>query len=441
MGTGGSGCRRMNNFRLLLAISCGLQLILLLTVVLPVDREMKNLILPGIPGLLSLAIQVFCLSRKQLFAAPSDVPIKKLGSSLDGSDHLTVAMTNTFTSSSKLARRYLDSMPVGLFSTNENGVVLSANRRALMFMGTSIDKLVGAHLHQFFRLPDNGEVETFQSLLDQCSGKLVEVRLIRLDGASTEVPVEVSLAEFEGPAGRGYIMNVVDISDRHEVERLKQEFLSIVSHDLRSPLTTIQIFLESVSTEVAALPEQFRKGAMNSAREVKRLIRMVSSLLDIAKIRAGKFELRTAPFDLQPLLDRLMRNMSPIAAQGEIDLRFIPSDDFVVADEDRIYQVLENLIGNAIKFAPPDSSVVVEISSLEHCTRFEVRDSGPGVPRDKQSLIFESFGQVSQEDSTVRGGSGLGLAICKLIVEQHGGSIGVDSEPGKGSCFWFTLPD
>ncbi|MBY0550539.1 MAG: PAS domain-containing sensor histidine kinase [Candidatus Obscuribacterales bacterium] len=355
---------------------------------------------------------------------------------------LTMGATGALSMRTKYAKNYLDNMPVGLVSADANGVVQSANLRALKMMRCTVDKALGTQLQDLLKLSDHEGNLSLPTLLEKCTDHVVEARLPCRDGSAQEVPVDVSLAEFTSTSGDGYIMNIVDVSDRYEIERLKQDFLSMVSHDLRTPLTTIGIFLQSLNAEEpSCLPEHSRRAAVNSEREVERLVRMVSSLLDIAKIRSGKLELHPAPFELEAFLDQLKRNLSRLAEKRGVSLDTKTVSDFVVADQDRIYQVVENLVGNALKFSPPGSTVFLEAKPIAEGMRIEVRDSGPGVPEDKRQIIFERFGQVSVEDSTVRGGTGLGLAICKLIVEQHGGSIGVDSEMGKGSCFWFTLPD
>lgn len=355
---------------------------------------------------------------------------------------LTMGATSALTMRTKFAKNYLDNMPVGLISTDENGVIQSANLRSLKMMQCTLDKVLGTQMQDLLKFSDQQGNLGLQAMLEKCTDRVVEAQLVCRNASGRRVPVDVSMSEFTSVSGDGLIINIVDVSDRYEIERLKQDFLSIVSHDLRTPLTTIGIFLQSLNAaESSCLSEHTRRAAANSQREVERLVRMVSSLLDIAKIRSGKLELHPAPFELEPFLDQLKRNLTRLAEKHGVSLVTKTVSDFVVADQDRIYQVVENLVGNALKFSPTGSSVFLEARPIAEGMRFEVTDSGPGVPEDKRQVIFERFGQVSVEDSTVRGGTGLGLAICKLIVEQHGGQIGVDSELGKGSCFWFTLPD
>lgn len=360
---------------------------------------------------------------------------------LSNLDQLAMNLTGTLTIGTKSAKSYLDNMPVGLLSANSDGIVQAANFTALKMLRCTIDKVVGSNIASFFRLHDGKRVDV-DTLREHGLDKVVEALLACRDAASTRTPVDISFAQFSGPTGTGLIVNIVDVSDRYEVEKLKQDFLSMVSHDLRTPLTSIGLALSSIASAGSnPLSNEQVELANGAEREVARLVRLVSTLLDFARIRSGKLELHKRAFDVQPLLERLSSNMSRLATSRSIVIVTKSNSDYVVADEDRIYQVLENFLANAIKFSPDGGKIVIEALSAGGGVRFEVRDSGVGISEDKREVIFERFEQVSEEDHTVRGGTGLGLAICKLMVEQHGGTIGVTSEVGKGSCFWFTLPD
>lgn len=390
----------------------------------------------------SLIAVLLLLARKPEVSITDSPPTEKaLANAIDSLSHLQKGLTRALTMGTRNAKNYLDSMPAGLLSADENGLIQAANIRSLMMLRCTIDSIIGVPLYEVLHLHETDSTD-MRTLLNDCPSQVFEARLKRRDGSQKEIPVDMSVAQFETAQGKGYVVNIVDVSDRYEIERLKQDFLSMVSHDLRTPLTSIGIFLQTINSEdPPCLAERFRESALNSEKEVGRLIRMVTGLLDIARIRSGKLELNKKAFDLDPFFQTMSHNLAPLAEKHGIDLVFPSVSDFVVADKDRIYQVLENLIGNAIKFSPAGASVIVEVKQKAHCTYFAVEDSGPGIPHDKKELIFERFGQVSLEDATVKGGTGLGLAICKLIVEQHGGEIGVDSPSCGGSRFWFTLPD
>ncbi len=362
---------------------------------------------------------------------------------LDGLDQLALSMSGFVTLGTKSAKNYLDNMPVGLITTDEAGAVCSINLAAIKLLKSPADQITGKNIGNLFQAEGRTHVLDLESLQEIALNRIVELKLIPLPSGAASVPVDVSLVEFSGPTGTGFIANVLDVSDRYEVERLKTDFLSMVSHDLRTPLTSIGIFVSSITKSIdsLSLSANQKTMAISADTEIHRLMRLVNSLLEIAKIRSGKLELHKTSVYLEPLLARLHRSMSVIAQKKSVSLSIDVIPDFIVADEDRIYQTLENLTANAIKFSPDKGAVRVVARAIPSGIIFEIRDQGPGVPADKRNLIFERFEQVSNEDSTIRGGAGLGLAISKLIVEQHGGSIGIDSELGKGSCFWFILPD
>lgn len=379
-------------------------------------------------------------STSELQAPMATPPAAPAASALD---HLTGSLTGTLTMGAKSAKSYLDNMPLGLITVDSNGSVRAANLTALKLLRCTVDSIADKNIGSFIKLADRRYTADLDSLKEAALNQITEATLVPSEPSANPVPVDISLAEFSGPAGNGFILNVLDITDRHEVEKLKEDFLAIVSHDLKTPLSSIGLFLSdlrSLEQNQALSPEQ-RVVAVAMEAEVERLIRLVVALLDMARIRSGRLLLTKKSVALPRLLEQLQQGTAKLAQRNSVSVTVKAPDDFVIVDEDRIYQVLDNLVGNAIKFSNPGAVVSVEALTAPSGIRIEVRDTGPGIPIEKCEQIFERYQQVSIEDSTVRGGSGLGLAICKLIIEQHGGKIGVESEPGKGSCFWFLIPD
>lgn len=381
-----------------------------------------------------------CKNHAQQQSPPATLPTAPATAALD---HLTGSLTGTLTMGAKSAKSYLDNMPLGLITVDSKGSVRAANLTALKLLRCTVDSVADKNIGGFIKLADRRYTADLDSLKEAALNQITEARLIPSEPSANPVPVDISLAEFSGPTGDGFILNVLDITDRHEVEKLKEDFLAIVSHDLKTPLSSIGLFLSdlrSLEPNQALSPEQ-RVVAVAMEAEVERLIRLVVALLDMARIRSGRLLLTKKSVALPRLLEQLQQGTAKLAQRKSVSVAIKAPDDFVIVDEDRIYQVLDNLVGNAIKFSDQGAIVSVEALSASSGIRIEVRDTGPGIPVEKCEHIFERYQQVSIEDSTVRGGTGLGLAICKLIIEQHGGSIGVESEPGKGSCFWFTIPD
>lgn len=232
-----------------------------------------------------------------------------------------------------------------------------------------------------------------------------------------------------------------DITERKEIERMKQEFVAMVSHDLRTPLTSIQGFLTLLSTGMYG--DLNKNGSDNLSiadANISRLIALINDLLDIEKMESGKLKMEMRDVEINDVFERSVGAVIGFADQQQIKLVSQDADLIAYADRDRLVQVVVNLISNAIKFSPKGGTVRLEAVKHDDYAEVRVIDQGRGVPADYRDVIFERFQQVKTTDATKKGGSGLGLAICKAIIEGHDGKIGVDSEEGKGSTFWFRIP-
>jgi signal transduction histidine kinase len=227
------------------------------------------------------------------------------------------------------------------------------------------------------------------------------------------------------------------------LEAFKQELISIVSHELRTPLLSISSALELFSA--GAMGELSEKGLARlklAQGESARLIRLINDLLDIEKMEAGKFVLDTKQFNISEVVETSIESVRALAEAKAVKLETECFDDAatLVADKDRLCQVLINLLSNAIKYSPENETVKLAVESLPAGRiKFMVMDRGRGIPDELKDKIFDRFVQVEENDARVHGGSGLGLAISKAIIEQHGGNIGVESQMGIGSSFWFVL--
>jgi signal transduction histidine kinase len=229
-------------------------------------------------------------------------------------------------------------------------------------------------------------------------------------------------------------------AERKRIEEMKQDFVAMISHDLRTPLTSISSVCQMVSDGIYGEINDRGKVVLQKAdNSVTRLIGLINDLLDMEKMESGMLDLELKIVSLAKVFQRSLDSLTGYATQQNVRLIAEPVDASVIADEDRIVQVVVNLTGNAIKFSPKGAAVT--LSAVLHGRDVEVRvtDQGMGIPAAYRDSIFDKFKQVSREDATVRKGTGLGLAICKTIVEGHGGTIGVRSEEGKGSTFWFSI--
>jgi signal transduction histidine kinase len=224
--------------------------------------------------------------------------------------------------------------------------------------------------------------------------------------------------------------------------RHKSEFLANMSHELRTPLNAItgfsQVLRKGLFGEINAKQSEYLDDILASAHH---LLSLIDDVLDLAKVEAGQIELRVAPFSLPETLERGVVIVRERALKGDvrISLSTGPGVGTVVGDERRVTQVLFNLLSNAVKFTPPGGSVDVGATRLDGAVHVSVHDTGPGIAPEDQDRIFEEF-QQAEAGKEQREGTGLGLALSKRLIELHDGRIWVDSEPGKGSTFTFTLP-
>ena len=225
------------------------------------------------------------------------------------------------------------------------------------------------------------------------------------------------------------------------LEELRDNLVHMIVHDLRSPLTGISGFLDlALALEKETLTEDGLEYLQTAKRSTKAVIDMVSAVLDVSKIEAGEMKLHLAECDLVRMAADLMSGMQSLKEEREMILDAPPAPVTVVADGDLLLRVIQNLLGNALKFTPSDGWIRLGIEPDENRVCVRVRDNGPGIPAEYRERIFEKFGQVEARANGQKHSTGLGLTFCKLAVEAHGGSIGVESEIGKGSTFWFMLP-
>lgn len=329
----------------------------------------------------------------------------------------------------------------GMITFDEMGRIESVNPGAERMTGYREDELIGQSLELLLADIPESDPEGFLRQAHRSSmGRVTEWRGRRKDGEI--FPFEGAMFRFETPEGKRFGANFQDISERREVDRLKAEFVATVSHELRTPLTSIRGSLGLLAAGVLGeLTPQVRDLVRLAERNAVRLAALVNDILDFERLEGGQIQMRLADVDLQPLLDQSLESMRLMAAEQRIVLLGAPTAARVRADADRIVQVLMNLLSNAIKFSPADREVRVWAEEREGArVRVFVRDQGPGISDGQRQRIFDRFVQVEVTDKRESGGTGLGLAICKAIVEHHGGRIGVDSEQGVGSTFWFELP-
>jgi PAS domain S-box-containing protein len=266
-------------------------------------------------------------------------------------------------------------------------------------------------------------------------------RCYRQDGRPIECEWYNSALLDENGQMESVFSLALDVTDRHQIDRMKDEFVAIVSHELRTPLTSIYGSLSMLASGLLDPHSPKGKRLLDIAVDsTDRLMRLVNDILDIERIESGTVSMVKAVWMVSELMHKAVDVVQPLADAAGIRLDLDSSGGQVWVDADRIIQTFTNLLSNAIKFSPVGSTVWFSSHKQAGQVLFEVRDFGRGIPADKLGVIFEKFQQVDVSDARSGEGTGLGLAICKSIVQQHGGQIWVESTVSQGSTFSFVLP-
>ncbi|MBD2437982.1 response regulator [Nostoc sp. FACHB-110] len=344
----------------------------------------------------------------------------------------------------KLAR-ILDIADDAIISIDSSQQITLFNQGAEKIFGYSAQEVIGQKLDILLPLrfvqSHRHHVAEFgnSASLARRMGERQELFGQRKDGK--EFPAEASISKLNMGEEVYYTVILRDVTERKQIERMKDEFVSVVSHELRTPLTSIHGSLGMLTSGLLKPDSEQGKRLLQIATDsTERLVRLINDILDIERIESGKVKMERETCNLEDLIQSAVNVMQPLAQKAQVNLSVSSLSVRLWADPDRIVQTLTNLLSNAIKFSPPGETVNLEIQPQQDEVVIQVKDQGRGIPADKLDSIFERFQQVDSSDSRNHDGTGLGLAICKSIVQQHGGQIWVESTVGEGSTFYFTLP-
>jgi PAS domain S-box-containing protein len=334
----------------------------------------------------------------------------------------------------------------GIVTLNRSGSIESLNPAAGRMFGYDPDELLRRDVGLLFEVaPDVGGVETFLERLERRrggeAGKIQEFWARRKDGSV--FPTDVAVSPVPLADGLRFVAIVRDVTERKQIDQLKNEFVSTVSHELRTPLTSIAGSLGLLAGGAAGeLPERAARLIRIAHSNSERLVRLINDILDIEKIESGKMTFDMKPVALLPLLDQTLQANRAFAEGYGVELELDRGNEAatVVADPDRLVQVVTNLVSNAVKFSPRGEAVRVSVLPLDRRYRISIADRGPGISEEFRSRIFSKFAQADGSDTRQKGGTGLGLSIVKEIVARMGGTVSFDSVPGEGAIFHVDLP-
>jgi two-component system, sensor histidine kinase and response regulator len=321
---------------------------------------------------------------------------------------------------------------------------VEAERPDLILLDIDMPDLNGFETCQSLRAdPRFGEIPViFLSALSETSDKVRAFEVGGVDYVTKPFESAEVLARVETHLRIHRLQEqlAAQFADLKRLESLRDSLTHMIVHDLRSPLTGILLNLQLLETSAAQLGADDLDSVKQSLKSTRSLVQMISALLDVNKMEAGEMPLKKVEADLAVAVAEGLQSLSGLVTERNVS--FQPADGPVTSSYDKaaISRVVANLVANALKFTPEDGTVAVRVTRRAARPCVEVIDTGPGIPSEYRTRIFEKFGQVESQREGVKLSTGLGLAFCKLAVGAHGGEIGVDSVVGEGSTFWFTLP-
>lgn len=336
----------------------------------------------------------------------------------------------------KHERAMLENAAEAICSLDAGLSFTSVNRATEKIWGYDADELLARRVIDLIADKDK---EKFAGEISAAIGSdsefRTETKIKRKNGDAVETAWSISWSKEEGSL---YCV-VQDITQRKELEQMKQDFFAMVNHDLRTPLTSVQMVLDWVEIEIGdEMPENLLKAVKRAKGSSQEMLTLANSLLEMERLDSGTLSLDKAKTDVAELLRTSMAQVEALSIPKKIELKAELSEVIAEIDKSRILQVTTNLLTNAVKFSPINSTVTVLLEDLGDTCKVTIKDKGVGIAEEDIKYVFERFRQAGSADGRKQG-FGLGLSICKSIVEAHGGQIGVESEEGKGSTFWFIL--
>lgn len=368
---------------------------------------------------------------------------KSLNPELEGNDELARLdsvfhkMAATLKEAQRKERAVVESAVDVICTIDEHGRFVSANPAVYERWGYFQSELLGMRVSEIVSADDlERTTRAIEQIIKEKTAGSFESRIINKDGDEVHMVWSLRWSEEE----RALFCVLHDITERKELEQLRQHFVAMVSHELRTPLNTVTNFLSMLSEPIyGSLNDRGEIRRASVEREVKRLQRLIDDLLDLEKLESGKMELELKDTSLADIFRRATEAVRGLADSKKTKIELPETDAVFIADEERIVQVVVNLLSNALKFSPSESTITVKARVDDGQVDVSVEDTGSGLPEGAEKTLFTRFKQLSR-GKEAKQGSGLGLAICKEIISAHYGTIGFQSTQGKGSTFWFRLP-
>lgn len=339
--------------------------------------------------------------------------------------------------------RVLETMGECLVVTGPEGVITRVNNAVCRLSGVNEGDLLGQNCRDLFRAP-KGYVSLLDTVGPDGSVHGLETELLAKGGEA--VPVMLSVAVMEVTVGRptGYVVVAADIRERLRNEQQKDEFVTMVHHEVRAPLTAVRGAIGLLDGGVAGeMGERGKELVEIALRNSERMERLVNDILASRKLDSGRMQFHFEKADLMALVEQAVETTSSYAAKHDVrfEIEEAVPGAMVRVDPDRLIQVLTNVLSNAVRFSTEESVVSVKASRSNGFLRVAIADSGTGISEDFRDRVFEAFARGEHDDWRHRSGTGLGMSISKSIIEELGGSISFETEVGVGTTFFIDIPE
>src|SRR5690606_19790191 len=324
----------------------------------------------------------------------------------------------------------LQTMDQAVLSLDERHRVRTVNPAARRLLNLRHD-VEGQTLLEAVRIP------ALKELVEEAEIGRSKSREFEIPGVGRQVEARATMQ-----GNGGLVVVIIDVTEIRRLERIRRDFVANVSHELRTPISVIRANTETLLSGGLDEPERARQFVEAVLRHAERLGRLVSDLLDISRIEAGRYPLVPTRLNVADTVDHVLDSVEVDATAKDVDLEVDIDDDLTVsADRKALEQILINLVGNAVKYTGEHGQVTVTAQANEDHVRFEVIDDGAGIDPSHRERIFERFYRVDPGRSRDMGGTGLGLSIVKHLVDAMGGQVGVETRSPHGSIFWFIVPN
>ncbi len=336
----------------------------------------------------------------------------------------------------------IESVYAGLIMVGKQGHIQQINPSARDMLGLDGEDVQGRMMEEVIKEENVLKVLT-QSIKEQTE-IAQEISVKHDPGEERIFQVQTALVKGDDQSVIGAVAIFNDITEIRSVERMKTAFVSTVSHELRTPLTSIKGFISTLLADVDGYYDEATRREFYTIidTECDRLTRLISDLLNVSRIEAGRaLQLNLKPVNLKDLCEKVIMAQSSYTSKHELVLDLADDIPEIIADEDKVDQILTNLTNNAIKYSPKGGVVTIKGRREDGYVVMSVMDQGIGIPKEHLSKVFDRFHRVDNRDTREAGGTGIGLFLVKALVEAHHGEIWVESEVGKGSSFIFKLPE